>query len=203
MTHKISLSSLLDLGLVLFFMTLAGYLRITGLENANFNFDESYALELAADILNIDPFTARGLPSSVGIFNSSAFPYLLTIPLLFNSDPLWVTGFVALINTFAVGACYGIARRWFGLGPAIIATSLYALNPWAVIFSRKIWAQNVLSIFTIALLICLLLYQNGRRPWWGAFAMPVWAIGIQIHFSAAALLQLLPSLLLQVSTAEM
>ncbi len=188
MTQKIPLSSLLNLGLVLFFMALAGYLRITGLENANFNFDESYALELAADILEIDPFTARGLPSSVGIFNSSAFPYLLTIPLLFNSDPHWVTGFVALINTFAVGACYGIARRWFGLGPAIIATSLYALNPWAVIFSRKIWAQNVLSIFTIALLTCLLLYQKGRRPWWGAFAMPVWAIGIQIHFSAAALL---------------
>ena len=188
MTRKIPHSTLLDLALVVSFMALAGYLRITGLENASFNFDESYALELAADILEIDPFTAKGLPSSVGILNSSAFPYLLTISLLFNSDPHWVTVFVALINTFAVGACYGIARRWFGLGPAIIATSLYALNPWAVIFSRKIWAQNVLSIFSVALLTCLLLYQKGRRPWWGALAMPVWAIAIQIHFSAAALL---------------
>ena len=188
MTQKIRFSSLLDLALVMSFMALAGYLRFTGLDNAGFNFDEGYALELATDILENDPFTARGLPSSVGILNSSAFLYLLTIPLLFNSDPLWVTGFVALINTFAVGACYGIARRWFGLGPAIIATSLYALNPWAVIFSRKIWAQNGLSIFSVALLACLLLYQKGRRPWWGAFAIPVWAIGIQIHFSAAALL---------------
>lgn len=188
MTQKFRLPSILDLGLVLFFMMLAGYLRLNGLENASFNFDEAYALELSANILEIDPFTARGLPSSVGILNSSAFPYLLTIPLLFNLDPHWATGFVALINTFAVGACYGITRRWFGFGPAIIATSLYALNPWAVIFSRKIWAQNVLSVFTIALLICLLMYQKGRRPWWGAFALPVWAIGIQIHFSAAALL---------------
>jgi len=188
MTRKIPHSTLLDLALVVSFMALAGYLRISGLENAGFSFDEGYALELAADILEIDPFTAKGLPSSVGIFNSSAFPYLLTIPLLFNSDPHWVTGFVALINTFAVGACYVVARRWFGLGPAIIATTLYALNPWAVIFSRKIWAQNVLSVFTVALLTCLLLYQRGRRPWWGALAMPVWAIGIQIHFSAAALL---------------
>ena len=74
MTHKISLSSLLDLGLVLFFMTLAGYLRITGLENANFNFDESYALELAADILNIDPFTARGLPPQLAFLTRLHFP---------------------------------------------------------------------------------------------------------------------------------
>lgn len=188
MKFKNPIFSLIDLASVVFFMTLAGYLRFAGLENAGFNFDEGYALELAANILEIDPFTATGLPSSVGIFNSSAFLYLLTIPLLFNSDPLWATGFVALLNTLAVGVCYGIARRWFGLGPAIIATSLYALNPYAVIFSRKIWAQNVLSIFSVALLACLLLFQKGKRPWWGATAILIWAIAIQIHFSAAALL---------------
>ena len=188
MIRRFPFFSLIDLVLVVAFMALAGYLRFAGLDNAGFNFDEAYALELAADILEKDPFTATGLPSSVGITNSSAFPYLLTIPLLFNSTPLWATGFIALLNTFAVGGCYGIARRWFGLGPAIIATSLYALNPWAVISSRKIWSQYVLSIFTVGLLACLMLYERGKRPWWGAVAMLVWAAAIQIHMSAAALL---------------
>ena len=176
-----------DFVLAIALMALAGYMRFARLELASFNFDEARALELAADILEKDPFTARGLPSSVGIVNSAAFPYLLTIPLLFSSSPLWATGFVALLNTLAVGGCYVLARCWFGLGPAVIATSLYALNPWAVNFSRKIWAQNVLSIFTIAILFCLFLYRKGRRPWWGVAAMLIWAIAIQIHFSAAAL----------------
>ena len=87
MIRRFPFFSLIDLVLVVAFMALAGYLRFAGLDNAGFNFDEAYALELAADILEKDPFTATGLPSSVGITNSSAFPYLLTIPLLFNSTP--------------------------------------------------------------------------------------------------------------------
>lgn len=141
-------------------------------------FHEARALELAADILEKDPFTTRGLPSSVGIVNSAAFPYLLTIPLLFSSSPLWATGFIALLNTLAVGGCYGLARHWFGLGPAVISTSLYAMNPWAINISRKIWTQNVLSAFTVAILFCLFQFQKGRRPWWGVASMLTWAIAI-------------------------
>ena len=118
MTQKTRFSSLLDLVLVVSFMALAGYLRFTGLDNAAFNFDESYALELATDILENDPFTAKGLPSSVGIFNSSAFPYLLTIPLLFNSDPLWATGFVALINTVMLRS-WKVKAYWIQLTQAL------------------------------------------------------------------------------------
>lgn len=188
MAQRIRFFWSVDFVLAAFLMALAGYMRFARLEFAAFNYDEARALELAADILEKDPFTARGLPSSVGIVNSAAFPYLLTIPLLFSSSPLWATGFIALLNTLAVGGCYVLARCWFGMGPAVIATSLYALNPWAVNFSRKIWAQNVLSIFTVAILFCLFLYDKGRRPWWGAASMLVWAVAIQIHFSAAALL---------------
>ena len=187
MAQRLSSFLSVDFVLATLLMALAGYMRFARLELAAFNFDEARALELAADILEKDPFTTRGLPSSVGIVNSAAFPYLLTIPLLFSSSPLWVTGFIALLNTLAVGGCYVLARRWFGLGPAVIATSLYAMNPWAVNFSRKIWAQNVLSAFTVAILFCLFQFQKGRRPWWGVAGMLTWAIAIQVHFSAAAL----------------
>ena len=191
MAQRLRIFWSVDFVLATTLMALAGYLRFARLELASFNFDEARALELAADILEKDPFTARGLPSSVGIVNSAAFPYLLTIPLLFSSSPLWATGFIALLNTLAVGGCYVLARRWFGLGPAVIAASLYALNLWAVDFSRKIWAQNLLSTFTVGILFCLFLYQKGRRPWWGVAAMLVWAVAIQTHFSAAALLPLM------------
>ena len=81
-----------------------------------------------------------------------------------------------------------MTRRWFGLGPSIVASILFALSPWEVIFSRKIWPPSSLPIFTVALLACLLLYQRGRRPWWGTVALLVTAIEIQLHLSVVALL---------------
>ncbi len=135
-----------------------------------------------------DPFVTKGLPTSVGPINSPAFLYLMAIPLLLSKDPTWATGFIALLDTLAVAGCYLLARRWFGRWPALIASLLFALNPWAVIFSRKVWQSNSLPIFTTALLICLLLYQKGRRPWWGAVALFVWALEIQVHISTIALL---------------
>ncbi len=167
---------------------LAGYVRFAQLDLAEFKLDEARGLLWATEILENDLFVTRGLPTSVGPVNSPAFLYLLTIPLLFSPEPLWATGFIALINTLAVVGCYGMTRRWFGLGPAIVASLLFALNPWSVIFSRKIWQPAALPIFTVALLACLLLYQRGRRPWWGASALFVWAIAIQMHVSSVALL---------------
>ena len=39
----------------------------------------------------------------------------------------------------------------------------FALNPWAMISSRKIWSPSSLPILTVALPACLLLYQRGKR----------------------------------------
>ena len=64
-----------------------------------------------------------------------------------SPEPVWITGFIALINTLAVAGCYLLTSRWFGLGPAIVASMLFALNPWAVIFSRKIWHANFTALF--------------------------------------------------------
>ena len=190
--RRISLpkSTLLDVALLASVVALAGYLRFAQLDLAEFKLDEARALLMATKIIEEDPFVTRGLSSSAGQVNSPAFLYLLAIPLILSSDPVWATGFIALLNTVAVAGCYLVTRRWFGLAPAFIASLLFALNTWAVIFSRKIWAQTSLPVFTVALLACLLLYQRGRRPWWGAIALLVTAIEIQLHLSAVALLPL-------------
>ena len=182
------MTKLLNLALLASVVVLAGYLRFAQLDLAEFKLDEARGLLRATQILEKDLFVTRGLPTSVGPVNSPAFLYLLTIPLLISPEPVWITGFIALINTLAVAGCYLLTSRWFGLGPAIVASMLFALNPWAVIFSRKIWQPTSLPIFTVTLLACLLLYQRGRSPWWGATALFVWAIEIQMHISAIALL---------------
>ena len=184
------MTKLLNLALLASVVVLAGYLRFAQLDLAEIKLDEARALLMSTKILEEDPFVTRGLSTSAGQVNSPAFLYLLAIPLIFSSEPVWVTGFIALINTAAVAGCYLLTRKWFGLGPAFFASVLFALNPWAVIFSRKIWAQTSLPIFTVALLACLLLYQRGRRPWWGAIALLLTAIEIQLHLSAVALLPL-------------
>ena len=184
------MTTLLNVALLASVVALAGYLRFAQLDLAEIKLDEARALLMSTKILEEDPLLTRGLSTSAGQVNSPAFLYLLAIPLIFSPEPVWVTGFIALINTAAVAGCYLLTRKWFGLGPALLASVLFALNPWAVIFSRKIWAQTSLPIFTVALLACLLLYQRGRRPWWGAVALLVTAIEIQLHLSAVALLPL-------------
>ena len=184
------LTTLLNVALLASVVVLAAYLRFAHLDLAEIKLDEARGLLMATKILEEDPFVTRGLPTSVGQVNSPAFLYLLAIPLAISSDPVWITGFIALINTVAVAGCYLLTRRWFGLIPAIIASILFACNPWAAIFSRKIWPPSSLPILTVALLACLLLYQRGRRPWWGTIALFAIAIEIQLHLSAVALLPL-------------
>ena len=132
------MTTLLNVTLLASVVALAGYLRFAQLDLAEIKLDEARALLMATNILEEDHFVTRGLSTSAGQVNSPAFLYLLAIPLIFSSEPVWVTGFIALINTAAVAGCYLLTRKWFGLGPAFFASVLFALNPWAVIFSRKI-----------------------------------------------------------------
>src|SRR6185436_12168680 len=99
---------------------------------------------LALDLVHGHGVPLLGIDSSVGIRNPPVSVYLMAIPYLFTSNPVVATSYVALLSVIAVLLLYALVRRYYGPLAALVAAALYAVGPWAVIFSRKIWAQDML-----------------------------------------------------------
>jgi hypothetical protein len=114
----------------------------------------------------------------------------MAIPFAITSDPVLATGFIALLNVAGVGLLWLIARRYFGFTAALVAGLVFALNPWAVLYSRKIWAQDYVNPFLLlALTAALWGYRDGKR-WGQVLALPLMLFAMQIHFAAWALVPL-------------
>jgi 4-amino-4-deoxy-L-arabinose transferase-like glycosyltransferase len=163
-------------------------LRLVWIDVSEFQHDEAYLSLLALDALDMRQFPLLGMPSSVGIPNAPASLWLTIIPYALGGDALVATAFVALLNAGGVVLLYLLARRWFGWQGAFAAGMIYAVSPWAVIYSRKIWAQNMHTPFILlALLLGDIGFREGRR-WAQVLALPVLVFGLQMHYAAWTLL---------------
>jgi hypothetical protein len=166
---------------------LAAFLRLSSLDLAEFKLDEATAVELARHVLH-GTLPTTGLVSSVGALNPPLFIYLMAIPLGIVDDPLAATAFVAVLAVAATALTFVVLRTRFGSLAALAATALFATAPWAVLYGRKIWAQDLLPIVCIALLwsLFVVLEQTRTRT---ALLVPVFlCLAFQLNFSAVALL---------------
>ena len=116
--------------------------------------------------------------------------YLLAIPIYISSNPLAPVIFTALLNFIALIVLFFIANRFFGEKAALIATALFATNPWAVFYSRFVWNPNFLPLFSI-ILFGGLLYAINKNEKHIITAFASFACMIQIHSSALFLLPVL------------
>jgi 4-amino-4-deoxy-L-arabinose transferase-like glycosyltransferase len=169
-------------------LILAAALRLGAPGVVEFKRDEANLSHLALDLARGREFPLLGIDSSVGIRNAPVNVYLITLPYLLTSDPIVATQFVGLLNVIAVGLTYWLARRYYGPVAAVVAGLLYAVSPWAVIFSRKIWAQDMLPVFVLLTVGSGLLgFVEGKR--WAQLAhLPLLAITGQIHYGAFVLI---------------
>ncbi len=183
---------LLGLGLVLLIATI---LRLGEPGMVEFLHDEAYLSLLAQDMVAGGPIPLTGIPSSVGIPNPPVSLYIMAIPYALSSSPVFATMFIAALNVISVGLLWWIAHRYLGRRVALLAGLTYALNPWAVLYSRKIWAQDFHTPFVLlGLLLALCGFIEGKRRAQAA-SLPVLFIAFQIHFAAWALLPLYLGLL--------
>ncbi|MFQ5814142.1 MAG: ArnT family glycosyltransferase, partial [Anaerolineae bacterium] len=137
-----------------------------------------------------------GIGSSVGAANPPLFIYLMAIPISLSRNPAVIAGFMALLNVGAVLGCYLLAREHFGEKVGLIATLLFAASPWAVFYSRKIWAQDLLPPF-VGLFFAAIFSTIVRRKPRQLILVFLWlACLIQLHLSALALIPLVALLLL-------
>jgi len=169
----------------------AAVFRLTNLGLIEFKADEAINLFLTSRPLFGHPFPPGGTVSSVGILNPPLFNYLLFPLVNISTDPRMVSFFIALINCLAIGFFFLLIRHYFNQLTALIAASLFAFSPWAILFSRKIWSQNLLVPFVILLFWCLLkiVKEEKQNYWWLLIALIL--LIIQLHQAAIIFIFLL------------
>ncbi len=175
--------------LLLAILLLAAYLRLNHLEWTEFKLDEAHLSQLAYDMARHGQIPLTGIGSSVGVVNPPLAAWLLAIPYALSTSPIVATGFIAVLNVLAVLACYGLARKVLKSdGAALIATLLFAVSPWAVIHSRKVWAQDLLPPFVVVWAwFGYRAFIEGKR--WSLIGHGLMlAAAIQLHYSAVYLI---------------
>lgn len=164
-------------------LAIGAWLRLSNLDLLEFKSDEAVAGQLALKFVKSGELPLAGLMSSVGVTNPPLFIYLL-IPAFFITTSIpAVTCFIALCGLGAVAATWWVGRRYYGS----VTAAFFAVSPWAVIYSRKLWAQDFVPAFAVATIWAvhaLCLGKKSRAIFWALF-LPLCVI--QIHFSGLAL----------------
>ena len=171
----------------------AAVARLLWLDLMEFKADEAYACRLALHALGRNEpgvgtfFPTSGTVSSLGISFPPLFIYVLALPLAIGRNPVVAAAFIAVTNVVAVWLSYVAGRRYFSPPVGLISAALFALSPWAIVYSRKIWAPNLLPICSCAFLIALHEFLVEKRPRAALWLILLLGVALQFHFSAALL----------------
>ncbi len=168
-------------------IAVGAWLRFQHPDLLEFKQDEAVAANQALEFVRGGKLPTAGLMSSVGVSNPPLFIWLL-IPMFFlTSNIAVVCGMISVLGLAAVVATWWIGRRYYGSVSGLVAAALFASGPWAVVYSRKIWAQDfvpVLATGTMWAAHSLILGKNPKAIFW-LWCLPLCVI--QIHYSGFAL----------------
>lgn len=175
---------------LLLILLIAAVLRLGDLPLVEFFHDEAMVALLAQDLALGEDFPTTGIISSVGLPNPPQAIYIMALPYLLSDDPLLATLYVAALNVLGVGLLWGISHRYLGRNAGLVAGLVYALSPWAVLYSRKIWAQDFMTPFLLLAIFFGFLGFIERRRWAQILCLPLLLWALQIHFAGWTLLPL-------------
>jgi len=163
--------------------------RFAWLDHMEFKRDEAI-LHLRAVQIEPGKLPRTGIDSSLGVPNPPAALYLFAIPTLLSDSPLAMAGMSALLGTATVAGVYAFGELLIARYVGLTAAILMIPAPWAVLLSRKIWAQDLLPPLSLALLAALVVFWQRPRPWLAIVIPLLVVIALQIHFSMVLLLPL-------------
>jgi hypothetical protein len=170
------------------------FLRLWRLDLVEFIDDQAAALRLAEDMVRLGRVPLAGMTNSLGVPQGATFEYFLAPVVALSRDPRVATGAIGLANAAGVAGTLLLGWRWFSPLAGVVAGLVYATNPWAVFFARKVWNNDVLAPTAVLLMFCLDNAVVGGRVWWGVAAFPVFALGVAFHPSFGLLAPLLLAL---------
>jgi len=166
------------------FLALGSCLRVVWPLDMEWKYDEQWMFAHAVDVAQgRAPWPWVGMASGVKLQNPglSVWPFILLARV--TQDPVVMTQAVQFINVAALwGLSAWVARTWSRRDRAIglWGVALFAVSPLAVLFSRKLWAQDLL----IVLVLPWLWGHRTRARVWGAFVWGLFgALLGQLHMS--------------------
>ena len=168
-------------------LVVGAWLRFSHLDLLEFQADEAFASQLALGFIKHGTLPLAGLMSSVGVTNPPLLSYLLIPMFAISENPVVVSCCIAVLGLVAVVMTWHIGRKYYGPIAGLVAAAFFAVSPWAVVYSRKIWAQDFVPFFSAATMWAVHSVVLGRRPmavFWCLF-LPLCVV--QIHFSGVAL----------------
>jgi hypothetical protein len=158
-------------------------MRLVWVEDMEWKDDEKIMYNLAKETAHAGGFPSVGMMSGGGVVNPGLSVALFSWIFLVTDGPAGMARAVQISNVLAILLLlYFIWHKlpqkerkdWY------FAIALGAVSPLAVLFSRKIWAQDLLPLFTVFLLFAM----STRDKRTGAFFYGLLALLIgQIHMS--------------------
>jgi hypothetical protein len=174
-------------------LLLAAYLRLNHLDWTEFKQDEANLSQIAYHMAHTGEIPLQSIGASTGVMNLPLAAWLLAIPYAVSGSPIVATAFLAGLNVLAVAMCYGMSRSWFRswsdhyVFGALAATLLFAVAPWPIVYSRKLWANDFLPLFVVGWAWTGWLTFVRKKPWWLIAHAALLAACIQLHYSALML----------------
>lgn len=169
---------------VLFFFIILGFsllFRVTNLDLIEFKTDEAVNLLLAARPALGHSLPPGGTVSSIGILNPALFNYIISPLTFFTLDPRAFSFLVGLINSLAIILFYFVVKKYYGKITAFVSSILFCLSPWAILYSRKIWTQDLLIPFFILMFYSLhKIIKEKKQIFWIPFTFSSLLL-IQLH----------------------
>lgn len=171
----------IDFLIPLILLLLSLTFRVTNLDLIEFKTDEAVNLLLAARPALHHSLPFGGTVSSIGILNPPLFNYLLTPLAFFTLDPKIFSFLIALVNVLSIFFFYLIVKKYYGRVIAFTSSVLFALSPWAILYSRKIWNQDLLVPFFILMFYSVhKIIEEKNSFFWAPFALSSLFL-IQLH----------------------
>lgn len=163
---------------IIFLFSLA--FRVANLDLIEFKTDEAVNLLLSARPALYHTLPPGGTVSSIGILNPPLFNYLLAPLTFFTLDPKIFSFLIGSLNSIAIAFFYLIVKKYYGQITAFTSSTLFAFSPWAILYSRKIWTQDLLIPFFILMFYSLHKIYEKKQRFWILFASSSLFL-IQLH----------------------
>ena len=164
---------------------LGALLRCAQLNWAQYRRDDAIVLGLAQAALTAHRLPWVGMVSTLGIDNGPAQVWLVMLGTLTGPSPFAAAWTVALLNVVGIAACYAFGRMAFGRPAGLIAALLLAVSSWSVLYSRRLWGNDMTAPFAaLALWSLARVLLRGDRVHqvltfvWAALLAQVYVVGI-------------------------